>query len=139
MKKLNENIGHIIKNHKRIAVVGLSDKPYRSSFGIALLMQQAGYQIIPVNPNVDEVLGEKSYPSLLDIPGDIDLVDVFRRAEEVDAVVDQAIQKGAKALWMQSGIINHTAAQKALEAGMDVVMDRCWGVEYRMNPAVVNA
>jgi predicted CoA-binding protein len=79
---------------------------------------------------VDEVFGEKSYPNLLDIPGEIDLVDIFRRPEFVDEIVDQAIEKGAKAVWMQLGVINEAAAQKALNAGLDVVMDRCWKIEF---------
>ncbi len=130
MKKLNENISEILKNHKRIAVVGLSDKPYRPSHGVAKLMHSEGYEVIPVNPNCVEVFGKKSYSSLLDVPGEVDLVDVFRRPEYVDEIVDQAIQIGAKSLWLQLGVINHPAAQKALDAGLDVVMDRCWAIEY---------
>lgn len=93
-------------------------------------MQMSGYQVIPVNPTVEEALGEKSYASLLDVPGEIDLVDIFRLPEHVDEIVDQAIQKGAKAVWMQLGVINNAAAQKALQAGLEVVMDRCWKIEY---------
>lgn len=130
MKKINENIAAILKNHKRIAVIGLSDNPIRPSYGVARAMMQEGYRVIPVNPVVDEVFGEKSYPSLLDIPGKIDLVDIFRRPEFVDEIVDQAIEKGAKAVWMQLGVINEAAAQKALDAGLDVVMDRCWKIEF---------
>jgi len=130
MEKINENIPSILKNHKRIAVIGLSDNPDRPSYEVAKAMMREGYQVIPVNPVVDEVFGEKSHPSLLDIPGEIDLVDIFRRPEFVDEIVDQAIEKGAKAVWMQLGVINEAAAQKALNAGLDVVMDRCWKIEY---------
>lgn len=130
MKKINENIAGIMKNHKRIAVIGLSDNPIRPSYGVAKAMMQEGYQVIPVNPVADEIFGEKSYPSLLDIPGEIDLVDIFRRPEFVDEIVDQAIEKDAKAVWMQLGVINEAAARKALDAGLDVVMDRCWKIEY---------
>lgn len=130
MKKINQNIAGILKRHKRIAVVGLSDNPSRPSHGVARAMQMNGYQVIPVNPTVEEALGEKSYASLLDIPGEIDLVNIFRRPEQVDEIVDQAIRKGAKAIWMQSGVVNAGAAQKALEAGLEVVMDRCWKIEY---------
>jgi len=130
MKKINRNIPEILKNHKRIAVVGLSDDPARPSYGVAKVMIREGYRVIPVNPLASEVFGEKGYPTLLDIPGEIDLVNIFRRPEYVDEIVDQAIKKGAKAVWMQSGIINEAAAQKALDAGLDVVMDRCWKIEY---------
>lgn len=130
MKRINENIADILKNHKRIAVIGLSDNPMRPSYAVARAMMEEGYVVIPVNPGVDEVFGEKSYPSLLDIPGEIDLVDIFRRPEFVDEIVDQAIEKGAKAVWMQLGIVNETAARKALDAGLDVVMDHCWKIEY---------
>jgi len=130
MKKINENIVDILKNHKKIAVIGLSDNPDRPSYEVAKAMMREGYQVIPVNPVVDEVFGEKSYPSLLDIPGEIDLVDIFRRPEFVDEIVDQAIEKNAKAVWMQLGVINKPAAQKALDAGLEVVMDRCWKIEF---------
>jgi predicted CoA-binding protein len=131
MKIINQNIDVILINHKRIAVVGLSDNPFRPSYGVARLMMREGYEVFPVNPTVDEVMGKKSYPSLLDIPGEVDLADIFRRPEHVEEVVDQAIEKGAKAVWMQLGVINEAAAQKALNAGLDVVMDRCWAIEYK--------
>jgi len=130
LKEINQNIPGILEQHKRIAVVGLSDSPSRPSYGVARAMQMNGYQVIPVNPAVEETLGEKSYASLLDIPGEVDLVDIFRRPEHVDEIVDQAIRKGAKAVWMQLGVINNAAAQKALQAGLEVVMDRCWKIEY---------
>ncbi len=135
MKAVNQNIPEILRQHKRIAVVGLSDSPSRPSYGVARAMQMNGYQVIPVNPAVEEALGEKSYASLLDIPGEIDLVDIFRRPEHVDEIVDQAIRKGAKAVWMQLGVINNAAAQKALQAGLEVVMDRCWKIEYLSHQA----
>ena len=93
-------------------------------------MQRAGYRIIPVNPNEIEVLGEKAYRSLADVPEKIDLVDVFRRSEEAGAVVDEAIAVGAKAVWLQEGVIDDEAAQRALDAGLMVVMDRCWLKEH---------
>ncbi len=130
MPKVNENIGDIIKNHKRIAVVGLSEKPDRPSHRVAKLMMHQGYEVIPVNPNYKKVLGEVCYPTLQDVPGDIDLVDIFRRPEHVDDVVEDAIEKGAKSVWLQLGIVNEDAANKALDAGLDVVMDRCWAIEY---------
>lgn len=130
MKEINQNIPGILEKHKRIAVVGLSDNPARPSHEVARAMQMSGYQVIPVNPIVEEALGEKSYASLLDVPGEIDLVDIFRLPEHVDEIVDQAIQKGAKAVWMQLGVINNAAAQKALQSGLEVVMDRCWKIEY---------
>jgi hypothetical protein len=133
IKKINENIPEILKNYRKIAVVGLSDKPHRPSFGVAKLMKSAGYEVIPVNPNCMEVFGLKSYNRLLEIPGEVDLVNVFRRPEYLEEVAEQAIQIGAKGLWMQLGVINFPAAQKALEAGLEVVMDRCWAIEYRKN------
>lgn len=128
--KLNENIDEILKNYYTIAVVGLSDNPHRSSNSISQLMQRNGYRVIPVNPTLETVLGEKSYASLTDIPEAVDLVVIFRRPEFVEAIIDEAIAIGAKAVWMQSGIINPEAAQKGLDAGIQVVMDRCWGVEH---------
>lgn len=130
MKGINQNIPEILNRYKRIAVVGLSDNPARPSYGVARVMQMSGYRVIPVNPKIEEALGEKSYPRVLDIPGEVDLVNIFRRPEHVDEIVEQAIQKGAKAVWMQLGVINHPAAQKALQAGLEVVMDRCWKIEY---------
>lgn len=130
MKTLNSNIPDIIKNHKRIAVVGLSPNFMRPSNGVARMMIREGYEVIPVNPGHDEILGQKSYPSLSDIPGDVDLVDVFRQSQYVAGIVDEAIKKGVKAIWLQLGVIDEDAAQKALKHGIDVVMDRCWAIEY---------
>ncbi|MBI3427454.1 MAG: CoA-binding protein [Acidobacteria bacterium] len=120
-----EVIARIFKEYKNIAVVGLSSNPMRPSYGVSRYMQQHGYRIIPVNPNEREVLGEKAYASLSDVPGPLELVDIFRRAEDVGAVVDEAIALGAKAVWLQEGVIDEAAAQRALGAGLLVVMDRC--------------
>jgi predicted CoA-binding protein len=128
MSEINspETIARILAECRTIAVVGLSSSSARPSHGVAGYMQRAGYRVIPVNPNESEVLGEKSYESLGDVPDKIDLVDVFRRSEEAGAAVDQAIAVGAKAVWLQEGVIDHEAAQRALDAGLLVVMDRCW-------------
>lgn len=127
---VNENIAQILENYKRIAVVGISNKPERPGYQIPRFMQEHGYKIFPVNPGLDNALGEKCYPSLLEIPEQIDVVDIFRRPEFVDGIVDDAIRKGAKVIWMQTGIVNQKAAQKAIVAGMQVVMDRCIKTEY---------
>jgi len=127
----DQEIVALLSSAKTIAVVGLSDNPDRSSFGIARFLQNKGYRIIPVNPVVESVLGEKSYASLADIPEKVDIVDVFRRSEFVPEIAGQAIAIGAKALWMQLGIVNEEAAQKARDAGLIVVMDHCIGVEHR--------
>jgi predicted CoA-binding protein len=121
----------LLKKHKTIAVVGLSSNPMRPSHGVTEYMQGAGYRIIPVNPNEREVLGEKSYGRLEDVPEKIDIVNVFRRAEEVPPVVESAIRVGAKVVWMQSGIENEAAAEKALAAGLVVVEDACILVEHQ--------
>ena len=121
----------LLKNYKTIAVVGLSSNPMRPSFGVMEYMQFVGYRIIPVNPNETEVLGEKSYARLEDVPEKIDIVNVFRRAEEVPPVVESAIRVGAKAVWMQSGIENEEAAERARAAGMMVIEDACILVEHR--------
>lgn len=123
-----EEIRELLSQSTTIAVVGLSPKPSRPSHGVANYLKQQNYRIIPVNPGHPEILGEKSYPALLDIPEKVDIVDIFRRAEYVPPVVDQAIKIKAKVVWMQSGIVNHQAAQKAKEAGLVVVMDRCLAV-----------
>jgi len=120
----------ILDECRTIAVVGLSSSSWRPSHGVAAYMQRAGYRIIPVNPNETEVLGEKSYASLTELTDKIDLVDVFRRSDEAGAVVDQAITVGAKAVWLQEGVIDEAAAQRALNAGLLVVMDRCWLKEH---------
>jgi len=121
----------ILKKYKTIAVVGLSSNPMRPSHGVTEYMQGAGYRIIPVNPNETEVLGEKSYARLEDVPEKIEIVDVFRRAEEVPPVVESAVRVGAKVVWMQLGIENEEAAKKARAAGLTVIEDACILVEHR--------
>ncbi len=121
----------ILKKYKTIAVVGLSSNPARPSYGVTEYMQRAGYRIIPVNPNETEVLGEKSYARLEDVPEKIEIVDVFRRAEDVPPVVESAIRVGAKVVWMQLGIENAVAAERARAAGLIVVEDACILVEHR--------
>ena len=115
----------ILKKYKSIAVVGLSSNPVRSSYGVTEYMQSAGYRIIPVNPAEIEVLGEKAYPDLASIPEPVEIVNIFRRSEFVPEVVDDAIRIGAKAIWMQEGVVHEEAARKAEAAGLAVVMDRC--------------
>jgi len=121
----------ILRSAHTIAVVGLSSKRYRPSYGVAEYMQRAGYRIIPVNPEESEVLGEKAYPDLDQVPEAIDIVDIFRRSEFVPEIVEAAIRKGAKAIWMQEDVIHEEAARRAQEAGLDVVMDRCILKDHR--------
>ena len=115
----------ILTSAKTIAVVGLSANPRRPSYGVALYLQRAGYRIIPVNPNVEEVLGERAYPSLREIPQPVDVVDVFRRSEFVGPIVDDAIAIKASAVWLQDGVSDEAAAARARASGLDVVMDDC--------------
>lgn len=126
----DEKIREILTQTTTIAVVGLSPNPSRASYSVANYLKNKNYRIIPVNPKQPEVLGEKSYPNLSDIPEKIDLVDIFRRPEHIPPIVDEAIKIKAKVIWMQSGIVNQDAAQKAKEAGLEVVMDRCMYVEH---------
>jgi predicted CoA-binding protein len=119
------SIRELLSTARVIAVVGLSSKKRRPSFGVSQYMQRAGYRIIPVNPNETEVLGEKAYPSLDAVPEKIDVVDIFRRAEFVPEIVDLAIRIGAKAVWMQEGVVHDEAAAKARAAGLTVIVDRC--------------
>jgi predicted CoA-binding protein len=121
----------LLKNYKTIAVVGLSSNPMRPSYDVTEYMQAAGYRIIPVNPNEREVLGEKSYARLEEVREKIEIVNVFRRAEEVPAVVESAIRVGAKVVWMQQGVENEEAAEKARAAGLMVIEDACILVEHR--------
>jgi predicted CoA-binding protein len=121
----------LLKKYKTIAVVGLSSSPMRPSYGVTEYMQSAGYRIIPVNPNEREVLGEKSYARLEDVPEKIEIVNIFRRAEEVTPVVESAIRIGAKVVWMQQGIEHEAAAEKARAAGLTVVEDACILIEHR--------
>jgi predicted CoA-binding protein len=115
----------ILRRYHTIAVVGLSSDVTREAHGVARYMQEAGYRIIPVHPNETEVLGEKAYPDLASVPGPVEIVDVFRRAEFVPAIVDAAIAAGAKAIWLQEGIRHEEAAARARAAGLDVVQDSC--------------
>jgi predicted CoA-binding protein len=126
-----ETIQQIIDQCRTIAVVGLSSDPSRPSNGVARYMRRAGYKVIPVNPNETEVFGEKSYAALAEVPERIDLVDVFRRSEEAGRAVDEAMAIGAKAVWLQEGVIDYAAVQRAHDAGLLVVMDRCWLKEHR--------
>ena len=112
-----------LRNSKTIAVVGISDNPERPSHGVSRYMQEQGYRIIPVNPMIEEVLGEKSYPDLKSVPEPIDMVDIFRRSELVGPVVDEAIEVGAKYIWMQDGVINEEAAARAEASGIPVIMN----------------
>ena len=124
-------IGDILRKYRMIAVVGLSSNPMRPSHGVASYIQSAGYRIIPVNPNEREVLGEKSYARVEDVPEKIEIVDIFRRPADVPPAVDGAIHAGAKVVWMQLGIVNEEAAEKARAAGIIVVMDACILVEHK--------
>ena len=124
-------IANLLRHTKNIAVVGLSSSPLRPSHGVSAYMQTQGYHIIPVNPEIEEVLGERAYPSLKAVPDKIDIVNVFRRPEFVDEIVDQAIELKVPAIWMQEDVVNERAADKARQAGIFVVMDRCILKEHR--------
>lgn len=115
----------LLREAKTIAVVGLSSNPMRPSFGVSRFLQRQGFRIIPVNPNETEVLGERAYPRVRDVPDHIDIVNVFRRPARVPEVVDDAVAKGVRCIWMQEGVVNQSAADKAEKAGMSVVMDKC--------------
>jgi uncharacterized protein len=132
MKNEGDIIEKILRESKTIAVVGLSTNPARPSYGVAAFLQRSDYRIIPVNPRESEVLGEKAYARLEDVPEKIDIVDVFRRASEVPPVADSAIAIGAKVLWLQLGISNEAAEKKAAAAGLIVVSDSCLKVEAGM-------
>jgi len=125
-----ENIKRIFDECKTIAVVGLSSNLFRPSNGVATFMREKGYRVIPVNPNETMVFDEKAFVSLAEVPEKIDLVDIFRRPDEAGKAVDEAIKIGAKAVWMQEGVIDEAAAARAEDAGLLVVMDRCWLKEY---------
>ena len=124
-------VTELLKRARTIAVVGLSDNPLRPSHGVSAYMQSHGYRIIPVNPQIKSSLGEQAYASLLEVPEKIDIVDIFRRAEFVEEVVDQAIRIKAPAIWMQEDVIQEKAAEKARKAGVFVIMDRCILKEHR--------
>ena len=127
----DDELKKLLRGAHTIAVVGLSSSRFRASYGVAQYMQSAGYRIIPVNPNEEQVLGEKAYAHLDDVPEKIDVVDVFRRSEFVPEIVDAAIRVGARAIWMQEGVADEAAAQRAREAGLFVVMDTCMLKEHR--------
>jgi predicted CoA-binding protein len=133
MTQINENIPQILKESKTIAVVGISNKTHRPSYDVTNYLLRAGYTIIPVNPMIDEVFGLKCYSSLSDIDTQIDIVDIFRKPSDVEPIVEDAIKINAKTVWMQLGVINENAAQKALEAGLNVVMNHCLKVEHAIN------
>lgn len=122
---LTDQIIEVFKTSHTIAVVGLSSRKFRPSYGVAQYMQSAGYRIVPVNPQESEVLGEKSYARLEDIPETVDIVDIFRKSEFVPEIVESAIQIGARAIWMQEGVIHDGAAERARQAGLFVNMDSC--------------
>jgi uncharacterized protein len=126
----HQAIKQIIDECRTIAVVGLSSNPWRASNSVAGYMREQGYTVIPVNPNEQQVFGINAHSSLADVPEKIDLVDIFRRSEEAGRVVDEAIKVGAKAIWLQEGVIDEAAAQRAQQAGLLVVMDRCWLKEH---------
>ncbi|HUJ23328.1 MAG TPA: CoA-binding protein [Bryobacteraceae bacterium] len=125
------NVSELLRTARTIAVVGLSSKRYRPSFGVAEYLKGAGYRVIPVNPFESVVLGEKSYRELSDIPEPVDIVDIFRRSEFVPEIVETAIRIGARAIWMQEGVIHEEAASRARAAGLEVIMDRCILKEHR--------
>ena len=139
----------ILERYRRIAMVGLSSNPFRPSHFAAIYLLAEGYDVIPVNPREAVVLGRTSYPKLAAIPGAIDVVDIFRESAAVPPIVDEAIAVGAKVVWMQLGVINHDAARRAHEAGLEVVMDRCMKIEHArffgglntigLNTAVISA
>ncbi len=124
-------VEEILARARTVAIVGLSDKPDRDSYQVAAYLRQQGFRIIPVNPNVTEVLGEKAYAGLRELPEPVDIVDIFRKPEAVPGLVEEAIAMGAKAVWMQKGIVHNAAAERARAAGLRVVMNKCIMVEHR--------
>lgn len=129
-----EEIAQILKDYRVIAIVGLSDKPDRPSYQVASYLKEHGYRIVPVNPGRREILGEKCYSNLRDIPFPVEVVDIFRQVEAIPAIVEAAIAQGAKVVWMQLGLESPLAARRALEAGLQVVMNRCMKIEHGKNP-----
>ena len=136
-----EEIRRILAASRTVAVVGLSDKPARASYQVAAYLQDQGYRILPVNPGLVEVLGEKAYPDLKAVPEPVDIVDVFRRSDAMPGIVEQAIAIGARVIWMQEGIVHNPAAESARAAGLAVVMSKCLLKEHRryLNPGVSDA
>jgi uncharacterized protein len=129
---INKDIPDILKNYKNIAIVGLSDKPDRTSYRVGAYIKKAGYHIIPVNPNYESVMDLKCYNTLEEIPEPVDIVNIFRKSEDVLSVVQDAIKINAKVVWMQLGIVNEEAAKLALDAGLQVIMNRCIKIEHSM-------
>jgi hypothetical protein len=127
----DETLRLALLSARTIAVVGLSDRTSRPSYGVARYLQSQGYRIIPVNPNVREVLGEQAYPDLISVQDPVDMVNIFRRSDKVGPTVDEAITKGVQIIWMQVGVVDEEAARRAEEAGITVVMDRCAMVDHR--------
>ena len=127
----SDEVREVLSTAKVVAVVGLSDKPDRDSYHVAAYLQRQGYRIIPVNPALTEVLGEKAYPGLREVPGKVDVVDVFRKPEAVPAIVEDAIAAGAKVVWLQDGIVHNAAAERARAAGLRVVQSKCMLREHR--------
>ncbi len=125
-----EDIALILQQYHNVAVVGLSDNPQRASHQVAIYLQSQGYRIIPVNPNCQEILGEKCYPSLTVVPQPVEIVDIFRQVEAIPENVTDAITVGAKVIWMQLGLEHHQAAARARAAGLQVVMNRCMKIEH---------
>lgn len=125
-----DEIRGLLRSARTIAVVGLSDKLDRDSYGVSAYLQRQGYRIIPVNPGVQQVLGEKSYASLKEVPERVDIVDIFRKPDAIPAIVDEAIAIGAKAVWMQLGLAHNAAAEKARDAGLAVIMNKCIKIEH---------
>src|SRR3954449_5728169 len=128
----DQQLKQLLTDAATIAVVGASSNPDKASHGIMRKLQHAGYRVIPVNPTETEILGERSYPSLVDVPERIDIVDVFRRAEDTPAIADEAVTIGAKVLWLQTGIASEDAAERATKGGLTVVMDACIGATYSL-------
>jgi uncharacterized protein len=128
----DDQLKQLLTDATTIAIVGASSNPDKASHGIMRKLQQAGYRVIPVNPREPEILGERSFASLVDVPERIDIVDVFRRAEDTPSIADEAITIGAKALWLQTGIVSEDAAERATKAGLTVVMDTCIGATHTL-------
>ena len=128
----DEELKQLLTDATVVAMVGASSNPDKTSYGIMQKLQKAGYKVIPVNPRETEVLGERSYPSLIDVPERIDIVDVFRRAEDTPGIADEAVTIGAKALWLQSGIVSEDAAARAKAGGLIAVMDVCIGATHSL-------
>lgn len=127
----DDQIKDILKSNRTVASVGLSSDETKDSFGVAIYLKRAGFHVIPVNPKADKIIGEKAYRDIVSIPTKVDVVQIFRPSEETSAIVDDAIRIGAKVVWMQEGVVNEEAAEKARAAGLQVVMDRCMMQEYR--------